>query len=109
VRSSQKPVTATQIRTFNAACEISHKTTDEISAYLFHEHQVTGLKDLRRGKPFTEAIRWASAGPDALAPKPEAAPALQGSLPLPKPAPSFAMRVGGKVLEVEPKTGSYSV
>ncbi len=66
------------------------------------------LANLKRYQ-FKEALAWASNGAGTLAPKPQAAPALQGSLPLPRPAPSFEMRVGGKTHVIEPKTGSYSI
>jgi hypothetical protein len=100
-----KPVTMPQIQVFKKACVESGRTDDEIMTYLFHEHHVTGIQHLSRGKPFTEAMRWAARKP---APKPQAVP-LQGSLPLPKPAPSFEMKVGGRTETVEAKTGSYSV
>ena len=105
-RSADKPVTHAQIRAFNEACEAGNRTSDEIMTYLFHEHQVTGIQHLSRGKPFTAALAWAW---NHASPKLQAAPALQASLPLPKPAPSFEMRVGGKTETVQPKTGSYAL
>lgn len=105
-RGADKTVTHAQIRAFSEACAASNRTSDEIMTYLFHEHQVTGVQHLGRGKQFTQALAWAWNGAH---PKPQAAPALQGNLPLPKPTPSFEMRVGGKTLEVQPKTGSFSV
>jgi hypothetical protein len=108
--NSQKPVTFPQIRAFNDACASSGKTSDEIMRYLFEVHHVTGVKGLTRGKQFTAAIAWAgSASNGACSPKPQAAPALQGKLPMTTPAPPFEMRVGGKTEMVQPKTGSYSV
>ena len=109
VPNSQKPVTPSQIRAFREACAQSNKSDDEISGYLLTAHKVSTIAELKRGRPFTDAIRWASNGAGTLAQKPQAAPALQGSLPLPRPAPSFEMSVGGKRLEVQPKTGSYAL
>jgi len=103
-----KPVTMPQIRVFKEACVASGRTDDEIMTYLFHEHHVTGVQHLSRGKPFTEAMRWANRQ-GAPAPKPQAAPPLQGSLPLPKPAPSFEMKIGNKTVTVEPTKGSYAL
>lgn len=106
--SADKPVTHAQIRAFNDACATSNKTTEEITAYLFHEHAVSGLKDLRRGKQFTQALAWAHQGSPA--PKPQAAPPLQESMSFPKAAPSFEMRVGGKTQTVYPKVaGNVSI
>ena len=109
VPNSQKPVTPSQIRAFQDACANTSKSADEISGYLLTAHKVSTIAELKRGRPFTDAIRWASNGAGTLAPKPQAAPALQGSLPLPRTAPSFEMSVGGKRLEVQPKTGSYAL
>jgi hypothetical protein len=119
VRSEQKPVTSRQRHAFAEACAKSGKTEQEILTYLFKEQGVSNIADLKRGKPFTRAIQWAST-PSGTAcketltaesprPKPQAAPPFQASLPLPKAAPSFEMRVGGKVETVEPKTGSYAL
>lgn len=104
-------VTLPQIRAFNDACERTGKSQDEVSGYLLTAHRVSKLCDLGRGKPFTDALKWAARGaPElTLAPKPQAAAAQQGKLPLPNPAPSFEMRVGGKTIEVQPQTGSYSI
>jgi len=116
--SSQQPVTAKQRHAFAEACAASGKTEQEILTYLFQEQGVSNIGDLKRGKPFTRAIQWAStpraalceiSHKESLSPKPQAAPAFQASLPLPKPAPSFEMRVGGKTQTVEPKTGSYAL
>ncbi len=109
VRSEQKPVTGAQRRAFAEACSASGKTQDEILYYLFKEQNVSNIADLRRGKPFTRAIEWASKGATTLSPKPQAVPPFQASLPLPRAAPSFEMRVGGKTETVEPKTGSYAL
>jgi hypothetical protein len=106
VPNSQKPVTDSQIRAFNEACAANNKSMPEIVEYLTSAHKASTIAELKRGKPFTDAIRWASNGAGTLAPKP---PALQGSLPLPRPAPSFEMRVGGRTEVVQPKTGSYSI
>ena len=108
-RADDKTVTHAQRRAFAAACESTNKTGDEILHYLFSAHQVSNVGDLKRGKQFTEALRWAATPTGSPAPKPQAAPALQGNLPLPRPAPSFEMRVQGKTHVIEPKTGSYSV
>ncbi len=106
-RGADKTVTHAQIRAFNEACADSNRTQDEIMTYLFHEHQVTGVQHLGRGKQFTQALVWAGNG--SARPKPQAAPALQGNLPLPKPVPPIEMRIGNKTVTVEPKTGSYAL
>jgi hypothetical protein len=108
-RADDKTVTHAQRRAFATACESSNKTGDEILHYLFSAHQVSNVGDLKRGKQFTEALRWAATPTGASSPKPQAAPALQGSLPLPRPAPSFEMRVQGKTETITPKTGSYAL
>jgi hypothetical protein len=107
--SWEQPVTRDQIRAFASACQMTGKTDQQVMEYLFHQHQVSGVKDLRRGKPFQEALKWAANGASAQAPKPQAAPPLQGSLPLPRVTPPIEMRIGNQTVTVEPKTGSYSV
>ena len=109
VPNSQKPVTPSQIRAFQDACANTNKSADEISGYLLTAHKVSTIAELKRGRPFTDAIRWASNGAGTLAPKLQAAPALQGSLPLPRTAPPIEMRIGNKTVTVEPKTGSYAL
>jgi len=101
-----KPVTMPQIKVFNEACVESGRTSEEIMTYLFHEHHVTGIQHLSRGKPFTEAMRWANR---KTPPKPQAAPALQGKLQMTTPAPPIELRIGNKTVSVEPKTGSYAL
>lgn len=106
-RGADKTVTHAQIRAFNDACAASNRSSEEIMTYLFHEHQVVGVQHLGRGKQFTQALVWAGNG--STRPKPQAAPALQGNLPLPKPVPPIEMRIGNKTVTVEPKTGSYAL
>jgi hypothetical protein len=104
----EKPVTMPQMKVFNQACEESGRTAEEIMQYLFDVHHVAGISHLSRGKPFTEAMRWANQKGEP-APKPQAAPALQSSMPFPRPASSFEMTVRGKTETITPKTGSYSL
>src|SRR5271165_2456237 len=92
-RGSDKTVTHAQIRAFNEACVAGNRTADEIMTYLFHEHQVTGIQHLGRGKPFTMALSWAWG---KSAPKPQAAPALQGTLPMTTLTPPIELRIGNK-------------
>jgi len=104
-----QPVTFKQIRAFNDACAAANKTQEEIIAYLFHQHKATGVKDLKRGKPFTEALKWANSGGAAPAPKLVAAP-VQGKLPMPAPPQSpIELRIGNKTVTVEPTTKSYAL
>lgn len=106
--SSQKPVTQSQIRAFAEACSQTNKSADEISAYLATEHRVKEIAELRRGKPFTHAIRWASDGQGTLAPKPQAAPALQSKM-FPTPAPPAEMRIGNKTVEIPAQKDAYAL
>ena len=111
VPTDAKPVTGAQRRAFADACQSSGKTDQQILEYLLQIHHVSNVSDLRRGKPFTEAIRWASAGGEQAAPKPQAAPALQGKLPMTTPAPPIELRIGNKTVsfEPEPQKKAYSV
>lgn len=109
VRSAERPVTGAQRRAFAQACAESGKTDQQVMEYLFTVHKVSNVSDLRRGKPFTEAIRWASAGGEQPAPKPQAAPALQGKLPMTTPAPPIELRIGNKTVSFEPQKKAYSV
>jgi len=104
-----KTVTIAQIHTFNAACQETGKSQDEVSGYLLTTHQVSKLADLGRGRPFTIALAWAKQKPPslALAPKPQPAPAMQSKLPL--PAPPIELRIGNKTVTVEPQKGSYAL
>ena len=97
-----------EIRAIEDACADTGKQPPEISEAMLTRFKTAELANLKRFQ-FKEALAWASNGAGTLAPKPQAAPALQGSLPLPRPAPSFEMRVGGKTHVIEPKTGSYSI
>ena len=109
VPNAQKPVTIPQIRAFNDACASTQKTQPEILQYLYDVHQVTGVKDLRRGKPFTEALRWANSnGASAPAPKPVAAPALQSKM-FPAPAPSTELKIGNKSIEIPAQKNSFAL
>lgn len=104
----QQPIRDFEVNSFQEACAASAKTAAEVGYYLRTEFETESIVELKR-RDFKAAIRWASNGAGTLAPKPQAAPALQGNLPLPKPAPSFEMRVAGKTHVIEPRTGSYSV
>lgn len=109
VPSSQKPVTAAQISAFQKACVDTGKTADEISHYLAGEHKVDAIEKLKRGKPFTAAIRWASDGKGTLAaPKPQAVPS-QGSLALRTAPKPVELKIGNKTVEFEPSKSAYSV
>ena len=104
---AKKKVTEPQISAFHEACANTGKTADEVSGYLLTTHRVSAVADLGRGRPFTDAIRWASNGAGTLAPKPQPAPAMQSKLPL--PAPPIEMRIGNKTVTVEPQKGSYAL
>jgi hypothetical protein len=109
VPSSQKPVTPLQVDAFQKACAENGKTADEISHYLAGEHKVDAIEKLRRGKPFTAAIRWASDGKGTLAaPKPQAVPD-QGRLPLRTAPVPVELKIGNKAIQFEPKKSAYSV
>ena len=102
-----KTVTIAQIHTFNTACQETGKSQDEVSGYLLTTHQVSKLADLGRGRPFTEALKWASHRVGALGIVPPKPQATQGSLPL--PAPPIELRIGNKTVTVEPKNKSYAL
>lgn len=102
VPRSQQPATISQIRAFNEACVSTGKTADEISGYLLTTHKVESIEKLPRGKPFTQAIVWASDGAGTLAPKPQAAPALQGSLGLKAAPQPIEMKIGNKAVSFQP-------
>lgn len=104
---AKKRVTDAQISAFYEACANTGKTADEMSGYLLTTHQVSEIAKLGRGRPFTDAIRWASNGAGTLAPKPQPAPAMQSKLPL--PAPPIEMRIQNQTVYVEPKKGSYAL
>lgn len=104
----EQPIREFEMRAIEDACADTKKTSAEISEAMLTRFKAAKPADLRRWQ-FKEALRWASDGAGTLAPKPPAAPALQESMSFPKAAPSFEMRVGGKTLVVESKTGSYSV
>jgi len=108
VRKSDQPIRDFEHHAFMEACAATNKTQEEIDRFLVGRFSIPLIAQLKR-KDFKEALRWASNGAGTLAPKPQAAPAFQASLPLPKPAPSFEMRVGGKTQVVESKTGSYAL
>jgi hypothetical protein len=107
-RKREQPIRDFEVAAIENACADTNKAPAEIAEVMctrFKADTVAGLKRYQ----FKEALAWASNGAGTLAPKPQAAPALQGSLPLPKLVPSFEMRVGGKTEVIQPKTGSYSV
>ena len=96
-------VTPAQIRAFEEACASTGKTADQVSAYLLTNHKVSELKELGRGKPFTQAIVWASDGKGTLdqAPKPQAVPD-QGKLPLRTATQPIELKIGNKTVSFEP-------
>jgi hypothetical protein len=107
-RKREQPIRDFEVAAIENACADTDKAPAEIAEVMctrFKADTVAGLKRYQ----FKEALAWASNGAGTLAPKPQAAPALQGTLPLPKLVPSFEMRVGGKTEVIQPKTGSYSV
>ncbi len=97
-----KKVTDRQIACFDEACAAAGKSADEVSGYLLTEHKVASIAELGRGKPFTQAIVWASDGAGTLAPKPQAAPALQGSLGLKAAPQPIEMKIGNKAVSFQP-------
>ena len=68
-----KTLTVPQIRAFQVACQENGRTDQEVTDYLFTVHNVSKLADLGRGKEFSDAIRWASAGGKQADPKSQAA------------------------------------
>jgi hypothetical protein len=107
-RKREQPLRDFEISALENAFADTNKTTAEIYEGLLTRFKAAQLSDLKRYQ-FKEALAWASNGAGTLAPKPQAAPALQESMPFPKAAPSFEMRVGGKTHVIEPKTGSFSL
>lgn len=107
-RKADQPIREFEVNAWQEACAATNKTDEEKARFLLGRFNLALIADLKR-KDFKEAIRWAMNGASTPNPKPQAAPAYQGSLPLPKPAPSFEMKVGGKTVEVQPKTGSYAL
>jgi len=107
-RKREQPIRDFEVAAIENACADTQKKPAEIADVMCARFKVATVPELKRWQ-FKDALAWASNGAGTLAPKPQAAPALQGSLPLPRPAPSFEMRVGGKSVEVQPKTGSYAL
>lgn len=98
-----KVVTERQIVAFNEACVNAGKTEQEKSEYLLQTHKVASIAELGRGKPFTQAIVWASDGKGTLEPpKPQAVPG-QGTLPLRTAPQPIEMKIGNQTVTVEQK------
>ena len=106
----EQPIRDFEVKAIVEGCSQTGKSIAEISA--------GHVRPLQRWTKSSKLKRWqfkdaSGVGnrtePVPSSPKPQAAPALQASLPLPKPAPSFEMRVGGKTETVQPKTGSYAL
>ena len=107
---SEKPVTRNQIRAFNDACRSTGKSQDEVSGYLLTTHHVSKLADLSRGRPFTEALRWAASGTSTIGlvpPKSQPAPAMQPTLPL--PAPPIELKIGNQRIEIPARKDTYAL
>lgn len=107
-RKREQPIREFEISALENAFADTHKEAAEIAEVMCSRFKVATVADLKRYQ-FKEALAWASNGAGTLAPKPQAAPALQSSMPFPKPAPSFEMSIRGKTETVTPKTGSYSI
>lgn len=107
-KKREQPIRDFEIAAIENACVDTKKAQSEISEVMLTRFQVTRIGELKRYQ-FKEALAWASNGAGTLAPKPQAALALQSSMSFLKPAPSFEMRVGGKTEVITPKTGSFSV
>jgi len=103
-----KKVTERQIAAFHEACVQTNKSADEISGYLLTAHKVTKIEDLGRGKPFTDAIVWATDGQGTVNPKPQAV-ATQSALPLRAAQSPVELRIGNKTIPLVPDQAAYSV
>ena len=91
-----------QIRAFQVACQENGRTDQEVTDYLFTVHNVSKLADLGRGKEFSDAIRWASAGGKQADPKSQAATAQQGTLALKAAPQPVSMKIGNQTIEWTP-------
>lgn len=90
--SAQKTVTDRQVKAFEEACATNGKTVEQISSYLKDVQHVAQLRELKRGKAFTEAITWARA---------------RSATPSQPKAPQSTI---GKLLDAaEPLEGAYSL
>lgn len=107
-RRREQPIREFEIAALENAFTDTNKTPAEVSEGLCTRFKASQLTDLKRYQ-FKDALAWASNGAGTLTPKPQAAPALQGSLPLPMPAPPIQMRIGNKSIEFVPEKKAYSV
>jgi ERF superfamily len=92
-----QPLKEFEIRALTEAMEANHKPLVD----LYAKFSVMEIGRLKRGQ-FKDALAWASNGAGTLAPKPQAAPALQANLPLPKPVPPIELKIGNKSIEFTP-------
>jgi len=107
-RKTDQPIREFEVNAFQEACAATGKTLADVGNMLLQNFHISFIAELKR-KHFKTAIRWAMHDFGTPSPKPQAAPAFQASLPLPKPAPPFEMKIGGKTETVQPKTGSYAL
>ena len=104
----EQPIRDFEIHAIEDACVATAKTAPEISETLCARFKVSELAKLKRWQ-FKDALAWASNGAGTLAPKPQAAPPLQSSMPFPKAAPSSELKIGNKSIELPPQKGSYAL
>ena len=97
----EQPIRDFEIRAIEDACADTKKTPEEISEVMLTRFKVAKTTDLKRYQ-FKDALAWASDGAGTLAPKPQAAPALQGSLGLKAAPQPIEMKIGNKAVSFQP-------
>ena len=103
----EQPIRDFEIHAIEDACLATTKSAAEISETLCARFKVSELAKLKRWQ-FKDALAWASNGAGTLAPKPQAAPALQSKM-FPVPAPSSELKIGNKTVEIPAQKNSYAL
>ena len=102
----EQPIRVFEIHALQDAFADTQKSEQEVSEAMLTRFKVVKVCDLRRWQ-FKDALAWASNGAGTIAPKPQAAPALQNRLPL--PAPPVEMRIGQKTVQIPAQKDSFAL